>query len=88
MKRKPFANAQLMRQATTGETGMMCLSKINDDCSAHSDNAVGNVILALRAVQLGLRYRVGAVGTGLQWLLCLCLVWLPERGYTNDLLML
>ena len=41
---------------------------------AHSDYAVRNTVLALRAVQLGLLDRVRAVGTWLQWLLHLTLV--------------
>ena len=43
----------------------------------HSDNAVRDSALALRAVQLGLWYRVGTVGTRFQQLLLLTLVWLP-----------
>ena len=54
---------------------------------AYSNNAVGNVVLALWAVQLGLGYGVGAVGTGLQWLLYLCLVRLPEGSTQNNSLL-
>lgn len=46
----------------------------------HSDNAVWDVTLALRAVQLGLGYRVGTVGARFQWFLNLTLVWFPMHA--------
>jgi len=47
---------------------------------AASDNAVWDVTLALRAVQLGLGYRVGTVGARFQWFLNLTLVWFPMHA--------
>lgn len=46
----------------------------------HSDNAVWDITLALRAVQLGLGYRVGTVGARFQWFLNLTLVWFPMHA--------
>ena len=46
----------------------------------HGDNAVWDVTLALRAVQLGLGYRVGTVGARFQWFLSLTLVWFPMQA--------
>lgn len=44
----------------------------------YSDNAVGNVVLALWTVQFGLWYRVGAVRARSEWFLNFTLVRFPR----------